>query len=1370
MNQYHIYEAIGRGKYSTVYKGRKKKTIEYFAIKSVDKSQKSKVLQEVKILHSLDHPNVLKFYSWYETSAHLWLVLEYCVGGDLMALLRQDCQLPEDSIHDLARDLVKGLQFLHSKGIIYCDLKPSNILLDENGRTKLCDFGIARRLSEISKTPSSLLPQAKRGTPCYMAPELFQDGGVHSYASDFWALGCVLYECYAGRPPFVGKEFTQLVKSILSDPIPPLPGNPTCSFVNLIDSLLVKDPAERIQWVELCGHSFWRTKMTPVPLPPQPAFSNMIELSMKHYLSERNGDKPLQNKVLPKFREKDSKGVTKQDENSIVGARGFETPIKNVHNGRKTQAKTSGRVVEEKQKDVSSATRGVNLLRLSRIAKSNLQRENEKENYRRPLANGSENDTEVKIENNDMELDFNENTEDEAPDEPDCSDNPNSTPGEKLAIQNQDHGKMEETDDSTNQMDTLPETNVSISDDPQPLEQESCSEHIQVAATPPSVGVQRKAQRVKPGSGSAADSDSSKSSNSISNVLWHPSDLAVRPVMPSRKNDKSSEALLSLPFDALPATDFVKMPRDQRDTHNNRITSILNSNAPVAEKQNVIKYLEMLSGNAEAANILTNGPVMLVLVRMLRLSKVSALRVQLASVIGLLIRHSTSIEDDLASSGILGALTDGLRDRQEKIRRFSMAALGELLFYISTQNEHSRDSNPLESPCKDSRSASGWQVSGPVFSLVSSILRKGEDDLTQLYALRTIENICSQGGDWAARFTSQDVISNLCYIFKASGKQESTRLTAGSCLVRLVRFSAPTIQPVIEKLSFKETASALVKGSPREQQISLNLLSMALLGSHTFTNIGRQLQPLLEDKHLVPSLISLIEQGSEILRGKALVFVALLCKNGRRWLPHFFCNAKFLSMVDRLVKEKDSYVQQCMEAFVQVVATTIPGLLDTISGDIQQIMGGRRHGQIATLTGRAMPKTNLHLFPVVLHLLGSSSFKNRVVTHQVLQQLANLIKLVESSFQGRDDFQITLLRVLESIAEEPSVVLEQPNIFIHQILLSLTVLYKGNKDGDARFLCLKIMFDVMVIFLDEPSEDGQRTEDLKCISRAHFLPLYTSFVQDEDPIPMYAQKLLVMLIEFNYIKISDILHQEMVSQCFEFLLGDLSTANVNNVKLCLALASAPEMETKILSQLRVVRKIGNLLEFVNAKEMDDFVEPTLDLCKAFLLHAIGSRKGFVYSKEPALLGDISFDTSSALEQQDYIKDIAEFGSNVGVFLELCASHEAQVADLASECVILLLKAAPREGTMGLLTNLPKVTMVLDSLRRVASGLMLLRMLHAVGYSCRQYLSQAMILSISIPEITRIEVIISDLRRCSIPGVANAASLVALELQRLPRSV
>ncbi|GKU85564.1 hypothetical protein SLEP1_g221 [Rubroshorea leprosula] len=1290
MNHYHIYEAIGRGKYSTVYKGRKKKSIEYFAIKSVDKSQKSKMLQEVRVLHSLDHPNVLKFYSWYETSAHLWLVLEYCVGGDLMSLLQQDGQLPEGSIHDFAHDLIRALQFLHSKGIIYCDLKPSNILLDENGHIKLCDFALARKLGDISKTPS-MLPQAKRGTPCYMAPELFEDGGVHSYASDFWALGCVLYECYTGRPPFVAREFTQLVKSILSDPIPPLPGNPSRPFVNLINSLLVKDPAQRIQWLDLYGHAFWRVKFTPLPLPPQPAFEYMIDSHAKPCLVERNGDRSSESKTPPKSRVKDSRGVIKQDENSVVGSRGHETPVKGTPVGRKTQTKPSGRGVEEKQKDPSSFIKRVNLLRLSRIAKTNLQKENDKENYRRPLPNGSENDSEVKIENNDMELDFNENTEDETNDEADGSDTPSCAHDDKLSGQKQQLVKVDETDEGTQQSDCPSATNLPASDESRTYDLESSSDNVEVAATPPSVSSQPRTQRFKEGS----ESDAGKSSNNLSHVLWHPSDLSVRPVMPSRKADKASELIPSLPFEALQVSDFIKMSKEQLDALNNRVIAILNGNS---------------------------------------------------------------------------ALADGLRDKQEKVRRFSMAALGELLFYISTQNEHRRDNNLLESPSKDSRFTNGWQVPNSLISLVSSVLRKGEDDITQLYALRTIENICSQGGNWAVRFTSQDVISNLYYIYRASGKQESMRLCAGSCLVRLVRFNPPSIQSVIDKLSFKDIASSLVKGSAREQQISLNLLNMAMLGSHLFTNIGRYLLQLIEDKNLVPSLVALIEQGSEVLRGKALVFVALLCKNGKRWLPHFFCSARLLSIVDRLAKEKDSYLQQCLESFVHVVASTVPGLLDNITGDIQQMIGGKRYGHISALTSRVAPKTNIHLFPVVLHLLGSSSFKNKVVTHQVLQQLANLIQVAEMPFQGRDDFQITLLRVLESIAEEGPLILESLDVFTCGILRSLTVLYRGNKDGDARCLCLKILFDVMVILLNEPFVHEQKLEDLKLISNSHFLPLYPTLIDDEDPIPMYAQKLLVMLIEFGYIKIPDILDLKMVSRCFEFLLGDLSSANVNNVKLCLALASAPEMDSKLLSQLKVVRKIGHLLEFVYAKDMEDFLEPTLGLCRSFLRQSVASRKGFVYTKEPVLLGDGSSEASSALDQQQCIRDITDFGINVGVLLELSGSSEANVADVASECVVLLFKAAPREATTGFLTNLPKVGAILESWRKSISHLLLQRMLHALGYSCRQYLSHAMILSISVSEITRLEAIVSELKSSSIPALANVASLVGLELQRLPRCI
>lgn len=105
MNNYHIYEEVGRGKYSVVYKGRKKKSIEYVAVKSVERSRKKKLMEEIQIFQQIEthhismnqqgsggspqlwHPNILKFYNWYETRNHFWIILEYCSGGDLQSLM-----------------------------------------------------------------------------------------------------------------------------------------------------------------------------------------------------------------------------------------------------------------------------------------------------------------------------------------------------------------------------------------------------------------------------------------------------------------------------------------------------------------------------------------------------------------------------------------------------------------------------------------------------------------------------------------------------------------------------------------------------------------------------------------------------------------------------------------------------------------------------------------------------------------------------------------------------------------------------------------------------------------------------------------------------------------------------------------------------------------------------------------------------------------------------------------------------------------------------------------------------------------------------------------------------------------------------------
>jgi serine/threonine-protein kinase ULK4 len=242
-------------------------------------------------------------------------------------------------------------------------------------------------------------------------------------------------------------------------------------------------------------------------LPPQPSFDNMVELSATPYLAERNGDKPSRQLTPPKPRE--HSGLRRKDENST---KVLMTPVKNVQRGKKNSVKPYK----------ADAFKGVNILRMSRIAKVNLQREKDKENYRRPTET-SENETEVKIDNNDMELDFGENPETDAPDDTDGSDNPVSAA----------HEKPQATDvNEENQIDIL---NDEGSFKPDIMTK---TEHPDVLATPPSTST-RKAQCAKLAPIVATGSEPSN----IYDAFWHPTDLAVKPVMPSKKADKAVDSL-----------------------------------------------------------------------------------------------------------------------------------------------------------------------------------------------------------------------------------------------------------------------------------------------------------------------------------------------------------------------------------------------------------------------------------------------------------------------------------------------------------------------------------------------------------------------------------------------------------------------------------------------------------------------------------------------------------------------------------------------------------------------------------------------------------------------------------------------------------
>ena len=261
MNNYHLYEEIGHGKHSTVYKGRRRGTIQYVAIKSIDKSKRSRVLNEVSIAEKLsDSQNVCQVANWYETRNHLWTVAEYCAGGDLACILKQDVKIiPESQVRALAAEIVTGLVGMHASGVILADLKPGNILFTETGQVRLSGFSVAQRVVDLESALRDSKQLPRRGSPYYMAPELFFDTGFHSFASDIWALGVVLYEMSTGGTPYGNfKNFQDLQRAVMaSSQLSPDLREGSEELRHLVARMLAKDPTERIRWKELVSHPWW---------------------------------------------------------------------------------------------------------------------------------------------------------------------------------------------------------------------------------------------------------------------------------------------------------------------------------------------------------------------------------------------------------------------------------------------------------------------------------------------------------------------------------------------------------------------------------------------------------------------------------------------------------------------------------------------------------------------------------------------------------------------------------------------------------------------------------------------------------------------------------------------------------------------------------------------------------------------------------------------------------------------------------------------------------------------------------------------------------------------------------------------------------
>lgn len=265
---------LGKGDVGKVYLVREKATNKLFAMKVLNKKemiQRNKIkraLAEQEILATSNHPFIVTLYHSFQSEEHLYLCMEYCMGGEFFRALqtRKSKCITEEDARFYASEVTAALEYLHLMGFIYRDLKPENILLHQSGHIMLSDFDLSKQ-SQSTKNPSITINSNNKhqlnldtkvcidgfrtnsfvGTEEYIAPEVISGKG-HTAAVDWWTLGILIYEMLFGTTPFKGSNrnqtFSQILKSevLFHDNIQQI--SSTCK--NLIKKLLIKDENKRL--------------------------------------------------------------------------------------------------------------------------------------------------------------------------------------------------------------------------------------------------------------------------------------------------------------------------------------------------------------------------------------------------------------------------------------------------------------------------------------------------------------------------------------------------------------------------------------------------------------------------------------------------------------------------------------------------------------------------------------------------------------------------------------------------------------------------------------------------------------------------------------------------------------------------------------------------------------------------------------------------------------------------------------------------------------------------------------------------------------------------------------------------------------------
>lgn len=215
-DEYEIGDKLGSGSYGIVKSCLHKTTGQERAVKIIEKKKIKNMAQfrtEVKILQTLDHPNIIKMFEFFEDEINIYLVLEKCEGGELFDRVIEKEFFSEKEAAVVMKQILQAINYCHNNGVCHRDLKPENFIFatkSDDADIKIIDFGLSKIFDPTTQGYS--LMKTGCGTPYYISPEVLTHN--YNHMCDMWSAGCILYVLLCGYPPFFGDDDREIIEAV----------------------------------------------------------------------------------------------------------------------------------------------------------------------------------------------------------------------------------------------------------------------------------------------------------------------------------------------------------------------------------------------------------------------------------------------------------------------------------------------------------------------------------------------------------------------------------------------------------------------------------------------------------------------------------------------------------------------------------------------------------------------------------------------------------------------------------------------------------------------------------------------------------------------------------------------------------------------------------------------------------------------------------------------------------------------------------------------------------------------------------------------------------------------------------------------------